>query len=110
MDFSQAVKETKRLTDLFETRIELKNWDIMAMVIELTAEVGDLADSIMMHEGYRPLRVGDKIDIQDDIVDILFMIIRIANHYEIDLGKAYRYLIQEVDAKFSDPNNPYLKK
>ena len=72
------------------------------MVTELVGEVGTLADSIMILEDYRRPRNGEHIDLEDDIVDVLFMLIRIADHYKIDLESAYSKMIDQTREKLTE--------
>jgi NTP pyrophosphatase (non-canonical NTP hydrolase) len=72
------------------------------MVTELVGEVGTLADSIMIQEGHRPSRNGSRVDLEDDIVDIMFMLIRIADHYDIDIENAYKKMIKQTRRKLED--------
>jgi NTP pyrophosphatase (non-canonical NTP hydrolase) len=100
MKVADMIRITREVTCLFDE--EVGKWDIPVMVTELVGEVGTLADSIMMKERYRPLRDGDHIDLEDDIVDVLFMLIRIADHYEIDLESAYKAMIARTRKKLED--------
>lgn len=97
MQVSEMVSMTREITRLFDKIVG--EWDINVMVTELTGEVGTLADSIMIKEGYRPSRDGDDIDLEDDIVDVVFMLIRIADYYDIDLESAYRSMIDQTRRK-----------
>jgi NTP pyrophosphatase (non-canonical NTP hydrolase) len=89
---------TRETAALFDQHVG--KWPPSVMMIELAAEVGTLADSIMIKEGHRPARnEEDVIDLEDDIVDILFMLVRIADHYGIDLDAAYQKMIGETRQK-----------
>lgn len=100
MDVSEMVTMTRDITHLFDEIVG--KWDINVMVTELVGEVGTLADSIMIQEKKRPPRNGDSIDLEDDIVDILFMLIRIADHYDIDIESAYAKMIKQTRRKLDD--------
>jgi NTP pyrophosphatase (non-canonical NTP hydrolase) len=98
MELSEIVARTREITSLFDELVG--EWDVSVMVTELTGEVGTLADSIMIQEGHRPARnKEDVIDLEDDIADILFMLIRIADHYDIDLEGAYQNLLRQTHRK-----------
>ena len=93
------MKKTIELQELFR-KIENRPWTIETFAIELSAEVGTLADSIMIKEGYRKLRSGQMpIDIEDDICDILFVILMIADYYGIDVGQSYLSMIESTRRK-----------
>lgn len=99
MQVSELVAATRELVALFK-QIEPRSWGVDAMLNELTAEVGTLADSVMIVEGYRRGRNED-IDLQDDIADILFMLLRIADYYQIDIDTAYLQMVQATKAKLT---------
>lgn len=100
MNVSEMIKMTRDTTRLFDKAVG--PWDVSVMVTELVGEVGTLADSIMIEEGHRPSRNGDRVDLDDDIVDILFMLIRIADHYHIDIESAYEKMIHQTQRKLGD--------
>jgi NTP pyrophosphatase (non-canonical NTP hydrolase) len=91
LQVSDIVRMTREITRLFDQ--DVGEWDVPVMLTELTGEVGTLADSIMIKEGYRLPGNGYHIDLEDDIVDVMFMLIRIADHYNIDLEKEYEKMI-----------------
>jgi len=96
MDFKEAVEITEKIIERFE-KIEGKPWGVEGAVIELSKQVRELSKLILMKEGYYfPNRekldkqyVVDKDKIGDELADILFAVIRIAKHYDIDLLKAH---------------------
>lgn len=111
MQVAELVELTRSLIKLFK-QVEPRDWGIEAMAVELTAETGTLADSIMIQEGYRRMRQGGELDLEDDVVDIMFMLIRIADYYQIDLEAAYTRMIETTTAKVKariqaqNPNQP----
>ena len=95
MEVSEIVSMTRKLTALFDAVVP-RAWGIEAMVTELVAEVGTLADEIMITEGYRSMRERGSLDLADDVVDILFMLIRFADYYTIDLEQAYVQMVDDT--------------
>jgi len=91
---------TRETTRLFDKTVG--KWDMSVMVTELVGEVGTLADSVMIQEGHRPARNSEPIDLEDDIVDVMFMLIRIADHYNIDVESAYEEMIEKTQRKLKD--------
>jgi NTP pyrophosphatase (non-canonical NTP hydrolase) len=98
MTIAELIAETMRLRERFKA-FEAPPWNIETMVTELLAEMGTLADSVMISEGHRKVRPGDSVDLADDIADILFMIICIAQHYGVDVEKAYRGMLDTTHRK-----------
>ena len=94
----EQTRELQRRFDLVNSRV----WTIESYVIELLGETGSLADSIMLKENYRPTRAGQKpVNIGDDIVDIIFILVNIADHYGIDLEESYKEMLRITDEKLS---------
>lgn len=98
MTIQELVSETARLKRQLQER-ESRPWTIEVYMVELLAEIGTLADSIMIKEGFRPIRSGDELDLEDDISDILFLLVNIATHYNIDLENAYMTMIRKTSEK-----------
>lgn len=93
--FSDAIKATKHNIARFE-KIEGKQWDVEGSVIELAKHVGQLSALVMNREGYYFLqreKLNSSYDatndrIADELVDIMFAVVRIASHYNVDLVDA----------------------
>lgn len=93
--FKDAIEATKKNIARFE-KIEGRPWGVEAAVIELSKQVGQLSALVMNREGYYfPDReklndnyaAGDD-RIADELVDIMFAVVRIAEHYGVDLVDA----------------------
>lgn len=90
--FSDAINDIKNTITRFE-KIEGRPWGIEGAVIELAKQVGQLSALVMSREGYyfshreeldeKYVATDDKI--ADELADIMFAVVRIADHYKIDL-------------------------
>ena len=98
MTIQELVDETRRLQKRFQ-ELESHPWTIETYVMELLAEAGTLADSIMIQEGYRQLRPGQEIDLEDQVCDVLSVLIMIANHYGISIEDAYVSMLRDTFEK-----------
>jgi NTP pyrophosphatase (non-canonical NTP hydrolase) len=93
--FKQVIEEIMAVEKRFN-KIEGKPWGAEGAVIELMKQVGELSSLVMMHEKYyfsnrekiNPKYAAGITRIGDELADILFAIIRIADHYGIDLIKS----------------------
>jgi len=109
--FQDLIGMTRKVISAFD-RAEQRPWTIETTMIELTKQVGDLAKRIMVTERYylpdRNRRAdyhSTVEDIGDELADILYCLIRIADHYQIDLETAHirarrnelRYVGEEPD-------------
>ena len=95
MTFREAIELFRRVYHRFE-KIEGKPWGAEGATIELMKQVGELAKHIMIAENYYfpgrenlPGYETSQAMIGDELADILSMVIRIADYYEIDLVEAH---------------------
>jgi NTP pyrophosphatase (non-canonical NTP hydrolase) len=96
LDFKEAIKLAEDIIRRFE-KIEGRKWGAEGSLIELQKQVGGLAKCILVYEKYyfSDKDITDKQyestkeKIADELADILYAIIRIAKHYNIDLEKAH---------------------
>lgn len=92
--FSALVKQTNEMINKFQD-VEQKPWGVEGAMIELSKQVGDLAKMVMVAEKYYLQSRGSNKEyeaspkkIADELFDIWFCIIRIANYYKIDLEES----------------------
>lgn len=93
--FEDAINEIRKSISRFQ-KIEGRPWGVEGAVIELSKQVGQLAALVMNREGYyysdrdklnaNYTSTNDKI--ADELADIMFAVVRIADHYGIDLVAA----------------------
>ena len=93
--FQEMIEMTRTVVTAFN-RVEQRPWTVETTMIELTKQVGDLAKHIMVIEHYylpdrehRPDYQTATDDIGDELADVLYCLIRIAEHYQIDLEAAH---------------------
>ena len=95
MTFREAIALFRNVYRRFE-KIEGRPWGAEGATIELMKQAGELAKHIMVAENYyfpgrkdKPGYETNKAVIGDELADILSMVIRIADYYEIDLVEAH---------------------
>jgi NTP pyrophosphatase (non-canonical NTP hydrolase) len=94
MTLNEAKKETKTVAE----KINNENWTIHTRFVELVEEVGELANAIQTEEGFKSKK-RKKSDVTNSVCDILFEIMMIADHYNIDLDKEYPAVLEEIDER-----------
>jgi len=104
ISFNEAIDLVKRIIRRFE-KIEGKPWGVEGTMIELSKQVGELSKLIMVYEEYYFLDIS-KLDkqyeatkkkIADELADIFYAVIRLADYYDIDLLKAHLEARKEED-------------
>ena len=98
--FQEITEKTREIINEFKKR-EQKPWTPEIMIVELIKQVGEVSKQIMMLEkNYVPQREGypeyahSKAKLGDELSDILFMLIRLSDYYEINLEQAH---LKELD-------------
>ncbi|GAH68419.1 unnamed protein product [marine sediment metagenome] len=73
-------------------------WPPLSMICAAMEELGEIAREINSLEGYKPKKPGLRDSrLGEELADLLFSTICIANHYKIDLGEE----INKVFEKYS---------
>ena len=69
-------------------------WPPLSMICAIMEELGEVAREINSFEGYKPkkFKISDS-NLGEELADLLFSTICIANHYKIDLGKEFNKII-----------------
>ena len=71
-------------------------WSPLAMLASVTEELGEIAREINHLENIKIKKENEKKNaLKEELGDILFSIICIANHYNIDLGYAFNHTIKK---------------
>ncbi|MFX0083181.1 MAG: nucleotide pyrophosphohydrolase [Candidatus Hodarchaeota archaeon] len=63
-------------------------WSPLSMICAIVEELGEVAREINSLEGYKPKKSNDfNSNLGEELADLLFSIICIANYYKVDLGE-----------------------
>ncbi len=103
LTFQEVVDKTREVISRFE-KIEGKKWNVEASMIELMKQVGQLSTLVMMQEQYyptdrdqdNPVYSTSKEKIADELSDVLFMTIRIADLYKIELESSHMTALENA--------------
>jgi NTP pyrophosphatase (non-canonical NTP hydrolase) len=73
-----------------------RKWGIQGLMMELSKQVGDLSRAVLTLEGYylpdrdtSPAYAADRDRVANELADIFYCIVRIAQHYDLDLEEAH---------------------
>jgi NTP pyrophosphatase (non-canonical NTP hydrolase) len=107
--FQEIVEKSLEVNRAF-AEVEKRNWGVEGSMMELSKQVGELAKRIMSFEGYYmagrdsvPEYQSSKEKIADELSDILFVVIKIADIYGIDLETEH---LKQMEIAL---NHPFMK-
>ena len=93
--FHELAEMNRQVATAFDAR-ERRPWSLETVVIELAKQVGDLAKAILTTEGYyladrdgKPGYQAGSDRVANELADILYCVLRVADHYQIDLAGAH---------------------
>jgi NTP pyrophosphatase (non-canonical NTP hydrolase) len=91
----QLIEINRQVAAAFDQR-EQRAWGVEAILIELSKQVGDLARAVLTAEHYylpdreaNPSYAADGGGIGNELADILYCVMRVADEYGIDLEAAH---------------------
>ncbi|MFX0029586.1 MAG: nucleotide pyrophosphohydrolase [Candidatus Hermodarchaeota archaeon] len=101
MEIKDSFREMQKIVDNFI----LKHggyWAPLSMVSAVIEELGEVAREINSIEGYKPKKpIRKNSNLGEELADLLFSIICIANYYKIDLGENFDYIIEKYSKRDS---------
>ena len=99
--FEKLVEQTREMVGEFQ-KVEQRTWGIEGAMLELSKQVGDLSKHVMVQEKYylrsrdtQPEYATTKHEIADELFDIWFCLIRVADHYKIDFEQTIDSITQK---------------
>lgn len=97
----QYQKEVKELVKKFNL-----NWSVYVRYIHLVEEIGELGEAITVHQGDRKAGSGesalaDHVDLKEELGDILFGLIDIANRLGISTTEALEDAFRRYEKKLN---------
>jgi NTP pyrophosphatase (non-canonical NTP hydrolase) len=77
-------------------------WPPLSMICAVMEELGELAKEVNSYEGFKPKKPGKKeSNLGEELADLLFSIICIANHFKIDLSTEFDKIIIKYNRRDS---------
>src|SRR3989344_5251178 len=92
MRLNEAVIKTQKVVD----KMPGEKWGVYQRFNDLVEEIGELANSIQVKEGWKTKNRA-KSEFIDSACDVLYSIFLIADHYNINLDKEYPKVLKEID-------------
>ena len=96
------LKEAQEITDKW-IQTHGGYWTPLSMVCATMEELGEIAREINAIEGYKPKKSKSRVsNIGEELGDLLFSIICIANYYKINLGKEFNNILKKYSRRDSN--------
>ena len=105
-----TVKEAQEKVDRWIKKYGVRYFSEMTNLAMLTEEVGELASIINRKYGEQSFKETDSEELSDELADILFVLICLANQTEVDLTEAFEKNLEKKSRRDQDRhrNNPKL--
>ncbi len=106
-----TLKEAQKIVDDWIKTYGVRYYNELTNMALLTEEVGEVARIMARLYGEQSAKPGEKLDLADELADVLFVLICIANQTGIDLTEALEKNLQKKTQrdKTRHINNPKLK-
>ncbi len=107
-----TIREWQKIVDKWVTTIGVRYYSELTNMAILTEEVGEIARIMSRQYGDQSFKKSDEeVDLADELADVLFVLIGIANQTGIDLTAAFRKNMEKktIRDKERHANNPKLK-
>ncbi|WP_080146566.1 nucleotide pyrophosphohydrolase [Marinilactibacillus piezotolerans] len=97
------MKEMQRSVDDYISQFKTGYFSPLGQMARLTEEVGELAREINHHHGEKPKKKeeGEKA-VEEELGDVLFVIISLANSLDIDLSEAFSIVMEKFNTRDRD--------
>lgn len=90
-----TIKEAQEKVDNWIHQYGVRYFDVKTNMIILTEEIGEMASVIARLFGEQSSKESDKLDLSEEIADVLWVLICIANQTNIDLTEAFTKNIEK---------------
>ena len=106
-----TLKQAQQIVDQWIKQYGVRYYNELTNMALLTEEVGEVARIMARLYGEQSAKPGENLDLADELADVLFVLICIANQTGIDLTQALKKNLEKKTKrdKKRHINNPKLK-
>lgn len=107
-----TLRRAQQLVDEWITTVGVRYFDPMTNMAILAEETGEVARVMARTYGEQSSKPGEKTDLADELADLLWVTMAIANQTGVDLTDALARNLEKKTARDRDrhKNNPRLKQ
>ncbi len=105
-----TLEEAQRTVDQWIRTYGVRYFSELTNMAVLTEEVGELARIMARTYGDQSFKQGEKHDLGDEMADVLWVLLCLANQTGVDLTEAFRKNLEKKTSRDKDrhKNNPKL--
>ncbi|WP_462337354.1 nucleotide pyrophosphohydrolase [Phocaeicola barnesiae] len=105
-----TLEEAQKTVDNWIKAYGVRYFSELTNMAVLTEEVGELARIMARTYGDQSFKEGEKHDLADEMADVLWVLICLANQTGVDLTEAFRKNLEKKTSRDKDrhKNNPKL--
>ena len=108
MTNSKSVRMLQEEVDAYISQFEVGYFSPLAMLARMTEELGELAREVNHYYGEKPKKSSEKPKaIEEELGDMLFVLICMANSLNIDLEKSHEFVMNKFQTR---DQNRWTKK
>jgi NTP pyrophosphatase (non-canonical NTP hydrolase) len=97
------ISDAQQAVDAYVSQFKEGYWPPLSNLARLTEEVGELARELNHRYGHKPKKPGEpEQDIGEELADILFVLIAIANQQKIDLEGSFAAVLDKYQVRDRD--------
>ncbi len=106
-----TITEAQKLVDRWITTVGVRYFSPLTNMAVLSEEVGEVARIMARQYGDQSFKSSDKSDLGDELADVLWVVMAIANQTGVNLTEAFRKNLEKKSLRDTDRhlNNPKLK-
>ncbi len=103
------IQQAQNIVDKWINEYGVRYFDVKTNMIILTEEIGELARVIARQYGEQSIKENENLNLEDEIADVLWVLICIANQTGIDLTKAFQKNIEKKTKRDKTRHKQNLK-
>ena len=107
-----TIEEAQQQVDRWIRRYGVRYFSELTNMAVLTEEVGELARVMARRYGDQSFKPGERDNLEEELADVLWVLICLANQTGTDLTQAFRRTLEKKTARDKERhiNNPKLKE
>ncbi|EJX00752.1 NTP pyrophosphohydrolase MazG-related, YpjD [gut metagenome] len=109
---NMTIEEAQKMVDHWIKTVGVRYFSELTNMAVLTEEVGELARVMARKYGDQSFKAGEKDNVEEEIADVLWVLICIANQTGVDLTAALQKSMEKKTKRDNQRhiNNPKLKE